>query len=172
VRRLITLAASIGMLVALALPGFSAARAPVVNEHDNFTSDPYPDGWCGIQGTSIDTVHDQYRQDASGAVIETMNISTVFTSTASKRSMTIQTTGAAKQSAPVDNGDGTFTILSSHSGLGPKFTFADGTHFLDRGTVGFATVVDANGEFISFDVLYEHGQHPPGCSTIIAELTP
>lgn len=169
--RLMILAASIGLLVALALPASGAAGQPVVNEHDNFTSDPYPDGWCGIAGTAIDVVHDQFRQDASGAVIETVNVSTVFTSAATNRSMTIDRTGVRKSTAPLDNGDGTFSIISSNSGLAPKFTFADGTHLLDRGAVGFAIVIDADGEFVSFDVLYERGQRPQGCATIVAELT-
>jgi hypothetical protein len=169
--RMITITAAAALLVALALPASGAARQPVVNQHDNFTSDPYPDDWCGIDGTSIDTVHDQYRQDASGASIENVNVSTVFTATASGKSMTIQTSQTSRGSAPTANGDGTFTFIVQNAGIGPKFTFADGTHLLDRGTIGFAITVDANGEFVSFEVLYQHGQRPPGCDTIISELS-
>jgi hypothetical protein len=171
VRRLIVLAGSIALLAALALPASSVAGKPIVNEHDNFTSDPYPDNQCGIDGTSIDTVHDQYRQDASGASIENINISTFFTAASSGKSMTIQETEVSKSSAPTDNGDGTFTFIVKDAGLGPKFTFADGTHLLDRGTIGFAITVDSTGEFVSFEVLYQHGQRPAGCDTIIGELT-
>jgi len=171
VRRLIVLAGTIALLGALVFPAAGIAGKPVVNEHDNFTSDPYPDGWCGIDGTSIDVVHDQYRQDASGASIENVNITTYFTATSTGKSMTIQSSGVHQQNTPIDNGDGTFTFILANSGIGPKFTFADGTHLLDRGTVGFALTVDSNDEFVSFDVLYQHGQRPPGCDTIIAELS-
>jgi hypothetical protein len=171
VRKLIVLAGTVAMLAALAVPATGIAGKAVFTEHDNFTSDPYPDGWCGIAGTAVDVVHDQYREDASGASSENVNIMTTFTATSSGRSMTIQTSGVRKQSAPVDNGDGTFTFAFSNSGLSPKFTFDDGTHLLDRGTIGFALTVDANDEFVSFDILYQHGQRPPGCDTIVAELS-
>jgi hypothetical protein len=170
-RKLIVLAGTIALLGALAFPAAGIAGKPIISEHDNFTSDPYPDGWCGIAGTSVDVVHDQYREDASGASIENVNITTYFTAASSGKSMTIQSSGVHQQNTPTDNGDGTFTFILANSGIGPKFTFADGTRLLDRGTIGFALTVDSNDEFVSFDVLYQHGQRPPGCDTIIAELS-
>lgn len=169
--RLITLTALLAVVVALAAPAASVAGQPVLHEHYNFTSDPYPDNWCGVDGTSVDTVHDQFKLDASGASIENANVSTVFTATASGKSMTIQTSQVSKGSALTDNGDGTFTFLVKNAGLGPKFTFADGSHLIDVGTIGFAITVDGNGEFVSFEVLYQHGQRPAGCATIVTELS-
>ncbi|HEY8723927.1 MAG TPA: hypothetical protein VIL92_08735 [Gaiellaceae bacterium] len=40
-------------LVALLAPSAGAAK-PVINDHEHFTSDPYADGWCGIQGDPPD----------------------------------------------------------------------------------------------------------------------
>jgi hypothetical protein len=170
-KRIIVLVAAIVVLGALAVPATGIADRPVVNEHDNFTSDPYPDDQCGIAGTSVDMVHDQFKQDASGASIENINIKTLFVATASGKSMTIQTSEVSKTGAPVDNGDGTFTTIVRNAGLSPKFTFQDGTHVIDVGAVGFEIVRDANGEFLSFELLYQHGQRPAGCDTITAELS-
>jgi hypothetical protein len=65
-----------------------AAAAPP--SHDHFVSDPYPDGWCGIQGTSVDTVVANYTPDGSKV---SLNVKTLFTATASGKSIEIRTTG-------------------------------------------------------------------------------
>lgn len=171
-RRLITLAGCCALLVALAVPASSVAGQPVVNDHANFTSDPYPDNWCGIDGTSVDTVHDQFKQDATGATIENFNVKTLFTASASGKSMTIQSSGSGKTSAPIDNGDGTYTLITRNAGLTPKFSFPNGPPIvIDVGLVGFAVTFDSNDNFIGFEVLYQHGQRPPGCDAIIAALS-
>ncbi len=97
--------------VATVVPLYGLAAAPVVHEHAHFTSDVYDDQWCGIAGTSVDRVVAQYVERESGASVETLNIATVFTATASGTSMLIRQTGARHAGAPVDNGDGTYSAL-------------------------------------------------------------
>ena len=92
------------MAVLLGVFVFAAAAlagAPVVNVHANFTSDPYDDNWCGIDGIGVDRVVARYKEDASGASLETVNITELFTATESGKSMEIRSTGARRVSAPI-----------------------------------------------------------------------
>jgi len=168
--KLIALSALCALLAALALPAGSLAGAPVVHDHANFTSASHADNWCGIDGTSVDRVVEQYAQDASGAFVDTISVKTLFTATSGK-SMLIQTAGLGKGSAPIVNGDGTFTSFFTGAGLGPKFSLPNGAPLvIDVGLVGFAVTLDANGNFVSFEVLFVKGPHPAGCDTIVAAL--
>ena len=159
-------------LLALLASNAGAAR-PVVNDHEHFTSDPYADRWCGINGTSIDTVIVHYLEAASGASIETVNVTTLFTATASGKTMEVRSTGARKSGAPIDNGDGSVSFVGTNTGLSPMFKLPNGPPIvIDVGLVEFLITVDAaTGDFISFEVLKETGQRPPGCDAIVAALT-
>ena len=160
------------MLIA-ALPAVGLAAAPVVNEHGNFTSDPYADNWCGINGIGVDRVVAHYKEDASGASIESVNITEFFTATESGKSMEVRSTGARRSSAPIDNGDGTFSIIATNTGQSPGFKLPNGPPIvIDVGLVEFRLTFDSTtGGFVAFDVLREKGQHPPGCALIVAALT-
>jgi hypothetical protein len=168
---------ALGALAATLLVALVAASAragpPLIHEHANFTSDPYDDNWCGIAGTSVDRVVAHYKEDASGAFIETLNVTTVFTATESGRSMEIRQTGSRRGSAPIDNGDGTVSIVVTNSGQSPGFKLSNGPPIvLDVGLVQFLLTFDAvTGDFISFEVLKVAGPRPPGCDLIIAALT-
>jgi hypothetical protein len=161
------------IVVAAAVSALGLAAKPVVNEHVNFTSDPYADNWCGLDGTSVDRVVAHFKEDASGASLETLNVTTFFTATASGKSMEIRQTGARRVSAPTDNGDGTVSVIVTNSGLSPGFKLLNGPPIvLDVGLVEFRVTFDAaTGEFVSFEVLRERGQRPPGCALIVAALT-
>lgn len=158
--------------VATVVPVFALAAAPVIHENAHFTSEPYADVWCGIAGTSVDTVVAQYLERDSGASIETVNITTRFTATASGKSMLIRQTGARRTDAPVDNGDGTFTVVFTSSGQSPSFKLPNGPPIaLDVGLLEAAVTFDAEGEFLSFEVIRERGQRPAACDLIIAALS-
>lgn len=137
--------------------------------HDHFTSDPYADNWCGIDGTSVDQVVANYTLDGSRASV---NVVTTFTATASGKSMQIVGTGVRKQGAPVDNGDGTYSVTFNNAGQSPGFRLPGGVTIHDTGLiVGVATFDSATDEFISFEVVKLAGPRPDACPAIIAALT-
>ena len=102
------LGAALAMAAVLlaAVPAVAIAGPPVVNIHVAFTSDPYDDGWCGIDGTSVDEVSAHFVERESGASIENLNLVITFTAAASGKSMEIHIARVSKTAAPVDNGDG------------------------------------------------------------------
>jgi hypothetical protein len=168
---LIALAGAVALMAGV--PAFGLAGPPVINEHVNFTSDPYDDSWCGIDGTSVDRVVTHFKLDASGASLENTEIKTLFTATASGKSMLIHTTGAVKVSALIDNGDGTSTAIIETMGTRPQFKLPNGPVLVRSAGKGiFAVTFDSTtGEFISFEVIDLKGPHPPGCDIIVAALT-
>src|ERR1043166_453415 len=106
-RRLVLLTASVALLATLSLA--SVAGAARIG-HDHFTSDPYSDNWCGVEGTSVDYVVANSTLDGSRASI---NVKTIFTATSSEKSMEIPQPGVRKSSPPIDNGDGTYSVVFS-----------------------------------------------------------
>jgi hypothetical protein len=160
----------------VAVAGFVAAIAMAVAAgataappgHDHFVSDPYADGWCGIQGTSVDTVVANYTQDGSRV---SLNVVTLFTATASGKQLEIRQTGLRRESE-TDNPDGSFTIVFTNAGQSPGFKLPNGAEIaVDVGfTEGVATF-DANGDFVSFFFVKQVGQLPAACPQITAALT-
>ncbi|HET7128883.1 MAG TPA: hypothetical protein VFJ93_07400 [Gaiellaceae bacterium] len=154
--------------VALALvAGSSAATIG----HDHFTSDPYADSWCDLEGTSVDQVVANYTTlDESRASI---NVLTTFTATATGKQLEIRSTGARKEGARVDNGDGTYSMFFTNTGQSPKFKTPNGSVVgLDVGLITFEVTFDvATNDFISFIVVKLAGQRPALGAEICAALT-
>jgi hypothetical protein len=179
VRNVFAFAALAALLVAATVgAGAGGAAPPVVNGHDHFVSDPYPDEWCGIEGTSVDTVVAHFAERADGTTLEAINVSTVFTSAATGKSIIIRQTGARVGGARIDNGDGTYSIVSSSRGQSPSFKIVNGPVLgVDVGYVAFRLTFDAaTGEWLGFEdgfeVLKEAGQRPVvECDAIVAALT-
>jgi hypothetical protein len=90
--------------------------------HDHFVSDPYADNWCGIDGTSVDDVVANSALDDSRSNI---NVKTIYTATASGKSMEIFQEGAWRSGPQVDNGDGTYSVTFSNSCSLPPLQAAD-----------------------------------------------
>lgn len=158
------------MMAALALALAAAVSAGPIG-HDHLTSDPYPDSWCGLAGTSVDQVVANYTTaDESRSSI---NVLTTFTVTATGKQMEIRSTGVRKQSTPIDNGDGTSSVIFTNAGQSPKFKLPNGPVIgVDVGLVSFAVTFDnATGDFVSFDVLRIAGQRPALDSQICEALT-
>jgi hypothetical protein len=152
----------------------ATATAPTV-QHFHFTSDPYPDNICGIDVIGVDTVSGMFLVSASGATINAAEVTTVLTNPTTGKSITFKNAGVAKQSAPIDNGDGTSSTISTVNGLSPKVSELNGPPLdgIDTGSITFLVTFDtATGDFISFDVLSIKGPRPAGgCDLITAALT-
>ena len=151
----------------------SVGAQPVANEHEHFVSDPYDDSWCGIDGTSVSSGVAHYLEDASGRSVETLNVTTLFTATDTGKTIEIRETGARLGSGPIDNGDGTFSLVFTNVGQSPSFMIPNGPPLvLDVGLVQFLVTFDsASGDFLSFEVAKLAGQRPPGCDAVVAYLT-
>jgi hypothetical protein len=161
---------SLLMASAVALALALGATAGAIG-HDHFTSDPYPDSWCGLAGTSVDKVVANYTTvDESRASI---NVLTTFTATATGKTLEIRTTGVRKEGAPIDNGDGTFSVIFTNAGLSPMFKVPNGPVIgVDVGVITFDVTFDqATGDFVSFSVVRIAGQRPALDSQICAALT-
>lgn len=151
-------------LVALVLAAPAAAAAPV--GHDHFTSDPYPDEWCGLPGTSVDRV---VANSTDGR--ESINVRTTFTA-ANGKELEIRQTGVRKGGPPIDNGDGTYSEIHTNAGQSPGFKIPNGPVIgNDVGLVTFRVTFDsATGDFVGFEVLKVAGQREPLGDQICAAL--
>lgn len=165
-RRLIAVAGSVVLLGALAGTAANAGAAQI--GHDHFTSDPYADNWCGVDGTAVDAVVANYTLDGSRASI---NVRTVFTAASSGKSMEITETGVRTTGSAIDNGDGTYSVFFKNAGQSPGFKLPTGEVIHDTGIVGGVATFDATtGDFLSFEVVKVAGPRPDACSAIIAAL--
>jgi hypothetical protein len=168
---LATIAAA-AMLMGLMASSAGATARTV--EHFHFTSDPYPSNICGIDVIGVDTVSGMFSVSASGATINAAEVTTVYTNPTSGKSITFMNAGVARQSAPIDNGDGTSSVVITVNGPSPKISGLNGPPLaVDTGSITFLATFDtATGEFISFDVLSIKGPRPAGgCDQITAALT-
>ena len=116
--RLIALT-GLAVVLSLALMASSAsATQPVVRFHlGPVTSDPFPETWCGVvDGTAVTTVVEEFRQDGSGSFIDNIRFTSVFTATATGKSIESSGGGLSKVSV-MDNGDGTISFAGKDAGL-------------------------------------------------------
>jgi hypothetical protein len=165
VTKLLALAAVLAAAALAVTAGMAAAAPPL---HDHFVSDPYPDNWCGIGGTSVDRVVANYTADESRT---SLNVTTTFTANTGKV-MEIRTTGSQRRSAPIDNGDGTYSYIITNAGQSPVFKIPGGPPIgLDVGLVQFRITRDAaTDDFVSFEVVKVAGQRPALDDQICAYL--
>jgi hypothetical protein len=150
----------------LLLAGTSAATAATGVGHDRFTSDPYADNWCGIDGTSVDQGVVNYTLDGSRT---SLHVVTTFTATASGKSMEIVDSGLQTQSSPVDNGNGTYSVTFVTAGTSPLILLPTGKPVVDTGFLeAVATFDTTTGDFVGFEIVKQAGSRPAGCAQIIA----
>ena len=161
-------------LVAVALATATAALGftgpPLANEQFRFTSDPYDMTWCGaVEGTAVDTVVEHFMQDAGGNIVDNIRITTVFTATATGKSIVSSASSTARSAGPIDNGDGTISFVTNFTGLvlkfqilnGPVLKAANGEPIRGTGVLKIEDVFDAaSGEYITTNELFVHGPHP------------
>ena len=174
-RKLLALVGICGVFVAVAVPASGATGTAPTVQHFHFTSDPYPTSICGIDVIGVDTVSGNFVVFASGASISGAEVTTVLTNPASGKSITFMSAGVARQGAPIDNGDGTSSVVTTITGLSPKVAQLNGPPLdgIDTGSITFRFTFDtATGEFRSFDVLTIKGPRPAGgCDLITTALT-
>jgi hypothetical protein len=151
-------------IVALAL---AAAAAAATVGHDHFTSDPYPDEWCGIVGTSVDRVVSNYTDSR-----ESLDVRTTFSDANGTPLLEIRSTGVRKDGPPIDNGNGTYSEIFTNAGQSPSFKIPNGpTIGNDVGLVQFRITFDsATGNFVGFDVVKVAGQREALDAQVCAAL--
>jgi hypothetical protein len=177
-----------GLVAAVALagvvPAHGLAGTPVVNDHYRFTSDPYPTKICGVDGTAVDTVVEHYSQGASGAFIDNVRFTSLFTATTSGKSLESSGASVSTMNGPIDDGDGTISFVASMNGLvlqlkipnGPVLKDANGKPLLGAGVLTLTDIFDAvSGDYITTTESW-HGPHPLRdgvdiCGPVIAYLT-
>jgi hypothetical protein len=183
VRLLVALATAAAL--AVGVPTLGLAGQPVVNGHFRFTSDPYPTSWCGaVDGTAVDTVVEHYLQDAGENIVDNVRLTSVFTATASGKSLESSAAFTTRVNGPIDNGDGTISFVADTTGLvlqfripnGPVLKDAAGKPLLGAGELTVADIFDAaTGDYITTSESW-HGPHPLRdgvdiCGPSIAYLT-
>jgi hypothetical protein len=165
-----------GLVAALALPASGVAAAPPTVIHWHFTTPPFPDDFegCGIDGTSVMTGTGVLQIDASGAGVGFGEVSGTFTSSASGKSILFQTAELEKTSAPIDNGDGTFSFILHGAGMTQKLSAPNGpTLALFAGERDLLITLDAQTfDLVSMQVLHTGGSHGiADCDVIVSALT-
>lgn len=148
---------------------YGFAGPPAVNEHSSFTSDPYATTWCGeVEGRTVDTVVEHFMQDASGNIIDNVNLSSVFTATATGRSIIASASSTTQSTGPTDSGDGTVSFLTDIRGLvlkfqipnGPVLKASNGEPIRGTGVISIEDVFDAvTGGYITTNESFS-GPHP------------
>ena len=174
---------AIASLFVVAVPGHVTAARVIAHFHENFT-DSFPDEICGIAGTSVVRGVDNFTVLSNNTISDNFTVNQTFTATASHKSIVLhvaqQVTGT---DAPIDNGDGTVTFITTFKGLPEQIRIANGPLLLrDAGTVTFTDTfaVDADGifTFVSRTLSGLHGPHPDllsdfelFCDVIVPALT-
>ena len=162
--------------------GAAFAAAPIANEHTRST-DTFPDQVCGISGTSVANVVDNFKLYADNTFRDTSRIRQVFTAENGKSVVMFSAGQVTGLNDPIQNADGTITFINTYKGLPEKLSILHGpTLSRDAGAVTTATTFRPlpNGdlEFVSQTISGEHGPHPDlesgfevFCNVLIPALT-
>src|SRR6266849_8806132 len=159
--------AALAAALLMALTASSAGAAPIVDRGHSSGSDSFADNICGIDGTSVQRFVDDFQVFANNTFKDQFRGDTVFTSTASGKSVEIF---AAQQASgptdPIDNGDGTITFITTFKGLPELLRIPNGPLLSrDAGNVTLYQTFNATtGDFISTTFSGEKGPHPDPAS--------
>ena len=147
-----------GALVA-ATTALGFTGPPVVNQQFRPAPDVHPQTWCGqVEGTAVDTVVEHYMQDANGDVVDNVRITSLFTATATGKSILSSASSTERSTGPIDNGDGTISFVTQITGLvlkfqipgGPLLKAANGEPIRSAGVLILEDVFDAaTGDYIT-----------------------
>lgn len=100
---------------------------PAVNQQFRPPPDGHPQTWCGqVEGTAVDTVVEHYMQDADGNIVDNVRITSLFTATATGKSIVSSASSTTRSTGPIDNGDGTISFITQFTGLVLKFQIPGG----------------------------------------------
>jgi len=181
VRKLaLVLAGALALTIGAA--GAASAAAPIENHHTRST-DTFRDKVCGIRGTSVINVVDNFKLYADGTFRDTSRFRQVFTARNGKSVVIFSAGQVTGLNDPIQNADGTITFINTYKGLPEKLSIAGGpTLSRDAGNVTLATTFRPlpNGDlqFVSQTVSGEHGPHPDldsgfevFCNVLVPALT-
>jgi hypothetical protein len=135
------------VVIAGAVPVLGLAGPPVVTESSG--------NLCGIQGTWVNRiVNDDSRQLPGGVEIGHFHGSFTFTSAATGKAIEFLATGTNKfDPTPVDNGDGTYSLVTVHSGSGIVIKVPNGPVLTANAGAGHFIIEDifdaATGDYIT-----------------------
>src|SRR5262252_689534 len=162
--------------------GAASAAAPVENHHTRST-DTFRDKVCGIRGTSVINVVDNFRLYADGTFRDTSRFRQVFTARNGKSVVIFSAGQRTGLNDPIQNADGTITFINTYKGLPEKLSIDDGpTLSRDAGTATltetFLPLPNGDLQFVSEIVSGVHGPHPEldsgmalFCDVLIPALT-
>jgi hypothetical protein len=162
--------------------GAASAAAPIENQHTHST-DTFRDKVCGIRGTSVINVVDNFKLYADGTFRDTSRFRQVFTAKNGKSVVIFSAGQVTGLNDPIQNADGTITFINTYKGLPEKLSILHGpTLSRDAGKVTLATTFRPlpNGDlqFVSQTVSGEHGPHPDldsgfevFCNVLVPALT-
>jgi hypothetical protein len=181
VRKLaLVLAGALALTIGAA--GAASAAAPIENQHTRST-ETFRDKVCGIRGTSVINVVDNFKLYADGTFRDTSRFRQVFTARNGKSVVIFSAGQVTGLNDPIQNADGTITFIDTYKGLPEKLSIAGGpTLSRDAGKVTLATTFRPlpNGDlkFVSQTVSGEHGPHPDldsgfevFCNVLVPALT-
>ncbi len=145
----------------LALGASSAAAAPIVDHSHVASTDTYSDNRCGLDVSVVESfmVNTQVFNDTIKLEITDTQL---ITSKATGKS--VQQFSAEQQTnilQPIDNGDGTTSLLFKFTGLEQRLKIPNGAVLArDAGPITFTLTFDASGNFLSIASSNEKGPHP------------
>jgi hypothetical protein len=163
------------LVAALALPAGGDAATPPTVIHWHFTVS-FPDDFdgCGIDGMTVMSAVGVVQVDASGAVLGFGEASGTFTNSTTAKAIVFRTAELEKFSAPIDNGNGTLSLVLHGAGLINEVSLLNGPRLgVIAGERDLLLTVDAaTGIPISFQVLHTGGSSGlVGCDLIVPALT-
>jgi hypothetical protein len=169
------IAALCALAVGLAFPAAGIAAQPTVISLKGSSSGSF--SICGLDLTYDFKTSGIEMIRPDGADLSSGEFRSVWTNPATGKGIVIHGAQHGGDSAPVDNGDGTFSVIETADGL-YKVSATNGPPIsLQAGRVVAKVTFDAvTGEVISVELLALDGPHstPPAdssCDTIVAALT-
>jgi hypothetical protein len=145
----------------MALMASSAGAAPIVLHFHFVSNETFNDNRCGIDVRIADSfmLNEQDFADTHKLEIkETQLITSLATGKSVKQLSAEQQTNFLQ---PIDNGDGTTSLVFGFKGLEQMLQLANGRMLArDAGPVTFTLTFDADGNFLSIVSSNEKGPHP------------
>jgi hypothetical protein len=175
--KILTIAGLCALAAALALPASGAAGTPPTVQPIHYTV-TFPTSACGIDNlVETDTFAGVFKTDASGDMSGNgIGYGFTLTNPANGKAVRYQQVGSYDMSAPIPNGDGTYTVYFNFNGMF-KYSSLPGGQPLESGEGHSAAVIllDSSFNFISGQIVHSGGSGPGNnndpCPLIVSALT-
>jgi hypothetical protein len=170
----LTITGLCALAVALAVPAGGVAATPTVTQVKGSDSGTF--SICGLDLNYDFSFSGVAIVKSSGVSLNAGEFTSIWTNPASGKAIMIHGSAAQTNGVPIDNGDGTITLIQSVSGNylvkdknGAPISLSAGT-----GTVRL-TINATTGELVSLEFLSGGGPHGPSadgsCDTLVPALT-